>query len=59
MLRAYKYRIYPNAAQRELIEQHFGACRLVYNLALGPPLGESELSANTMRACKPQKRSDD
>ncbi len=34
MLRAYKYRLYPNAVQRELIEQHFGACRLVYNLAL-------------------------
>lgn len=34
MLRAYKYRIYPNADQARKIEQHFGSCRLVWNLAL-------------------------
>ena len=34
MLRAYKYRIYPTAQQTELINKHFGCCRLVYNLAL-------------------------
>lgn len=34
MLRAYKYRIYPNAKQVDQIEQHFGCCRLVWNLAL-------------------------
>lgn len=34
MLRAYKYRIYPNDSQKELIEKTFGCCRLVYNLAL-------------------------
>lgn len=34
MLRAYKYRIYPNKSQIELIEQHFAACRIVYNLAM-------------------------
>jgi putative transposase len=34
MIRAYKYRIYPNAQQRELIEKHFGCTRFVYNWAL-------------------------
>ena len=34
MHRAYQYRIYPNKAQRKLIEQTFNGCRLVYNLAL-------------------------
>ena len=29
--RAYKYRIYPNAEQRVLLEKHFGCCRYVYN----------------------------
>lgn len=35
MLRAYKYRIYPNREQAAKIEQTLGVCRLVYNLALG------------------------
>ena len=34
MLRAYKYRLYPNSGQSAKIEQHFGSCRLVWNLAL-------------------------
>jgi putative transposase len=34
MLKAYKYRIYPNKNQEELITLHFGACRFVYNWAL-------------------------
>lgn len=34
MFRAYKYRIYPNQKQTELINKHFGCTRLVYNLAL-------------------------
>ena len=29
--RAYKYRIYPNKAQKELINKTFGCCRFVYN----------------------------
>ena len=28
---AYKFRIYPNATQKGLIEQTFGCCRFVYN----------------------------
>jgi len=31
ILRAYKYRIYPNKKQIEFLENHFGACRFVYN----------------------------
>jgi len=34
VIKAYKYRIYPTAAQIELINKHFGACRFLYNLAL-------------------------
>ncbi len=34
MLKAYKYRLYPNKVQTTLIEQHFNACRLVYNIGL-------------------------
>ncbi len=29
--KAYKYRLYPNKSQRELLEKHFGATRFVYN----------------------------
>ena len=34
MHKGYKFRIYPNAKQIELIEKTFGCCRLVYNDAL-------------------------
>lgn len=34
VLKAYKFRIYPNAKQTELIEKTFGCTRLVYNLGL-------------------------
>lgn len=34
MLKAFKYRIYPDSEQEELLAQHFGAVRLIYNLAL-------------------------
>jgi len=40
VLKAYKYRIYPNKAQEELILQHFGACRFVYNWALETKIKE-------------------
>lgn len=32
--RAYKYRIYPNKEQQELIQKTFGCCRFVYNYYL-------------------------
>lgn len=34
MLKAYKYRIYPNKAQEELLAKTFGCCRFVYNQTL-------------------------
>lgn len=34
MLKAYKYRIYPNHTQQVLIEKHFGCSRFVFNWAL-------------------------
>src|SRR5271154_6867936 len=34
MLKAYKYRIYPNGGQQILIDKTLSYCRLVYNLAL-------------------------
>lgn len=34
MLKAYKYRIYPNKTQRELIAKTFGCARFVYNTCL-------------------------
>jgi putative transposase len=33
-MKAYKYRIYPNAQQAERLSQHFGCVRFVYNWAL-------------------------
>ena len=32
--KAYKFRIYPNAEQSELLSKHFGCCRYVYNYFL-------------------------
>lgn len=34
MLKSYKYRIYPNKQQEELIQKTFGCCRFVYNKTL-------------------------
>ncbi len=31
ILKTYRFRIYPNRAQRILFEKHFGSCRFVYN----------------------------
>src|SRR3990170_4159608 len=33
--KAYKYRIYPNKKQQELLEKHFGCVRFVFNWGLG------------------------
>lgn len=34
MLKAQKYRLYPTPLQIDLINQHIGSCRFIYNLAL-------------------------
>lgn len=55
MFKAYKYRIYPNKTQMQIIEKHFGCCRYVYNWGLeqritsyketGKSISKTELSA--------------
>lgn len=39
-LKTYKYRLYPNADQRQRLAQHFGACRFIYNHCLGRKIQE-------------------
>ena len=34
MEKAYKYRVYPSKAQKQLIQKTFGSCRFVYNYYL-------------------------
>jgi len=34
MLKAFKYRLYPDPAQMELLNKHFGCVRFIYNLGL-------------------------
>ena len=34
MYKAYKYRLYPNKSQEQLILQHIGCCRYIYNYGL-------------------------
>lgn len=34
MFKSFKYRLYPNEQQAELLNKHIGSCRFVYNLAL-------------------------
>ncbi|MBQ9854472.1 MAG: helix-turn-helix domain-containing protein [Bacilli bacterium] len=34
MYKAYKFRLYPNKEQKELINKSFGSCRFVYNYYL-------------------------
>lgn len=40
MEKAYKYRIYPNKKQQELIQKTFGCCRFVYNYFLDLRISE-------------------
>ena len=53
MLKAYKYRIYPNKAQATLIQKTFGCCRFVYNqtLAYRKNLYETEKKAMSKFDC--------
>jgi len=53
ILRAYKYRIYPNKAQAELINKTIGCCRFVYNyyLAKKIELYKTEQKSINYNAC--------
>jgi putative transposase len=50
MERAYEYRIYPNARQREQIESTFGACRWVWNLCLETSKAAWEVNRKNLSA---------
>ncbi len=49
MLKAYKYRIYPNKQQEELIQKTFGCCRFVYNQILALKIDKYKNEQITMR----------
>lgn len=53
ILRAYKYRIYPNKKQQELINKTIGCCRFVYNYYLNKKieLYKVEQKSMTYNAC--------
>ena len=43
ILKAYKYRIYPNVEQKILIARHFGSVRWIWNYALNKKIKEYEI----------------
>ena len=47
MEKAYKYRIYPNKKQKEIITKTFGSCRFVYNKYLAKRIEVYEASKKT------------
>lgn len=46
MLRVVKVRLYPNKDQQNLIHQHFGSCRFVYNILLDAKIKAYECNDN-------------
>lgn len=48
MEKAFKYRIYPNKKQRELIQKTFGCCRYVYNYFLDKRITEYKENKKTL-----------
>ena len=55
MERAYQFRIYPNATQREQMERTFGACRWVYNRCLETKMAEYEATGRSSSVYDLQK----
>ena len=47
ILRAYKYRIYPNQEQAILLAKHFGCVRYIYNWALGTKIEKYKTEKKT------------
>lgn len=47
MEKAYKYRIYPNKKQKEIIAKTFGSCRFVYNKYLAKRIEMYEVNKET------------
>ena len=50
--KAYKYRIYPNKTQRDLISKTFGCCRFVYNYYLDKKIKLYEENNQSMSYCQ-------
>jgi putative transposase len=48
MLKAYKYRIYPNKQQTELLLKHFGCVRFIYNWALNKKIEYYETTKKSL-----------
>lgn len=48
MEKAYKYRIYPNKKQKEIISKTFGCCRFVYNTYLAKRIEKYEKNKETL-----------
>lgn len=55
MLRAYKYRIYPNEEQKVLFAKTFGCCRFAYNWALETKIKAWEQEKRTLSCYDLQK----
>lgn len=56
LIRAYKYRIYPNAEQKTLLARHFGAHRFVYNACLEKSIKDYEESGAKFNALELRNR---
>ena len=55
MIIAYKYRVYPNNTQKQMLSNYFGCSRFIYNYFLGKSkqeYKESKITFNFYRACK-------
>jgi len=46
--KGYKYRIYPNKAQQELLEKHFGATRWIFNYGLEKKIKQYQKNKNSL-----------
>lgn len=54
-IKTYKYRIYPNKEQQELLAKHFGSCRYVYNYALSKKIEHYTKEKKTLSRFEIQK----
>ena len=48
MLKSYKFRLYPNKKQEELIRKHIGCCRFIYNYSLVKKIESYEKEKKTL-----------
>ena len=53
--KAYKFRLYPNREQEELIQKTFGCCRFVYNYFLGERIAEYKMTGESLPFAKQSK----